>query len=103
MNVSLFITLLTGFSAVTGLITQFVKNILDECGKKYVSNLLATIIACIVGVCGTGIYYVFYSIEFTPINITCMILMGLATSVGAMTGYDKIVQTLEQFGQLRNK
>lgn len=96
MNISLFITLLTAFSTVTSLITQFAKKILDEKGKTYSSNILVSIIACIVGICGTGIYYVFYSIEFNIINIICMILMGLATSLGAMLGYDKVIQTINQ-------
>ena len=98
MNVSLFITLLTAFSTVTSLITQFVKNILDEKGKTYSSNILVAIIGCIVGVCGTGIYYILYTVEFNLINVTCMILMGLASSMGAMLGYDKVAQTIKQLG-----
>ena len=98
MNVSLFVTLLTAFSTVTSLLTQFVKKILDEKGKTYSSNILVAIIGCIVGVCGTGVYYILYTIEFNLINITCMILMGLASSMGAMLGYDKVAQTIKQLG-----
>lgn len=98
MNVSLFITLLTAFSTVTSLITQFFKKILDEKGKTYSSNILVSIVACIVGICGTGVYYILYSIDFNLINVTCMILMGLATSLGAMVGYDKVAQTIKQLG-----
>ena len=96
MNVSLFITLLTAFSAVTSLFTQFMKKILDEKGKTYSSNVLVAIIGCIVGICGTGVYYILYSIDFNLINVTCMILMGLASSMGAALGYDKVTQTLKQ-------
>lgn len=98
MTVSLFLTLLTMFSTVTSLFTQFVKKILDEKGKTYSSNILVAIIGCLVGVCGTGVYYILYTIEFNLINITCMFLMGLASSMGAMLGYDKVAQTIKQLG-----
>ena len=35
-------------------------------------------------------------IDFNLINVTCMILMGLASSMGAALGYDKVTQTLKQ-------
>lgn len=96
MTVSLFLTLLTMFSTVTSLLTEFIKKFLDEKGKTYSSNILVAIIGCIVGVCGTGIYYILYVVEFNLINIVCMILMGLASSMGAMLGYDKVAQTIKQ-------
>lgn len=98
MSVSLFITLLTGFSVVTSLCTECAKKILDEMGKTYASNVVVFIIACIVGICGTGVYYILSMTEFNAVNITCMILMGLATSVGSMVGYDKLIQSLQQLG-----
>lgn len=96
MNVTLFITLLTAFSAVTGICTECCKKLLDSLKVTYVSNILAFIIACVVGIGGTAIYYAVCSIEFNAINIVCMILMGIATSVGAMVGYDKVIQTIKQ-------
>ena len=98
MSVSLFVTLLTMFSLVTSLSTQFIKKILDDMGKTYSSNVLVAIIGCIVGICGTGVYYILCSVEFNLINITCMILMGLASSMGASLGYDKVLQTIKQLG-----
>lgn len=96
MTVALFITLITVFSTITGLFTEGMKKLLE--GTKIVipSNILAFITACIVGIGGTGVYYVLNSIEFNAINIVCMILMGLATSLGAMVGYDKVIQTITQ-------
>ena len=96
MNVSLFITLLTSFSVVTSLCTEGIKKILNEKGVTYASNILASIVACIVGICGTGVYYIFSEMEFNAINITCMILMGLATWLCATVGYDKVIQTISQ-------
>ncbi len=96
MNVTLFITLLTVFSTITSVITEGCKKILDDTTISYSSNVLAFIVACIVGVSGTGVYYVLNSIDFNLANIVCMMLMGVATSIGAMVGYDKVVQTIGQ-------
>lgn len=96
MNITLFIALLTMFSAVTSIITEGCKKMLDGTTISYSSNILAFIVACVVGIGGTGVYYVLNSIEFNTVNIVCMLLMGLATSIGAMVGYDKVIQTIAQ-------
>lgn len=97
MNVTMFITLLATFSSVTCLCVEGVKKILDELKVKYASNIVACIVGCIVGVGGTAAYYALNSIVFTHVNITAMLMMGLAVSLGSMVGYDKIVQAIEQF------
>lgn len=97
MTVALFIMLLTAFAAITGICTEGVKKMLDEAGVKYASNVVAFVIACIVGIGGTAIYYVLAGVAFTSVNVICMILMGLATAIGAMVGYDKVIQTIKQF------
>lgn len=100
MNVTLFIALLVVFSTITSLCTEATKKILNELNVKYATNILVVVLSLIVGAAGTGVYYVLFSIEFNAINIVCMPLMGLATAVGSMVGYDKVIQTIEQ---LRNK
>lgn len=97
MTVSMFVTLLTAFAAITGLCVEGVKKILDEIGKTYISNLLACIVGGIVGIGGTAAYYAIAGIAFTGVNIICMVLMGVSTAVGAMVGYDKLIQTIQQF------
>lgn len=96
MNITLFVTLLAFFSAITGLCTEGCKKILDEIKVPYASNVLAFIIACVVGVGGTAAYYIISSIEFNTVNIVFMILMGFACSLCAMVSYDKVVQTIGQ-------
>ena len=96
MTISLFITLLTIFSTITGVLTEATKKLLDEYKKSYSSNVIAFVCACIVGIGGTAIYYQFNSIPFTINNIICMVLMGITSSIGAMVGYDKIIQTIKQ-------
>ena len=96
MTTSLFVTLLTVFSAVTSVCTEAGKKILDDMDIHYSANLLAFIIACVVGIFGTAAAYVLCSIDFNAINVVCMLLMGVATSVGATVGYDKVMQTISQ-------
>ena len=101
MSISLFITLLTAFSTVTSVVTEGAKKLFNKESIIYSSNILVFVIACIVGIGGTGIYYILDSIEFTTINIVCMILMGVATSIGSMVGYDKVIQTINQLKTLK--
>ena len=96
MTVQMFITLLTAFSAITSLCTEACKKILDGANIKYASNILVFIIACVIGIGGTGVYYVFGGICFDAINVICMILMGIASAIGATVGYDKVIQTISQ-------
>ena len=96
MSIALFITLLTMFSVITSVCTEGCKKLLDEAKVTYASNVLVFIIACIIGIGGTCIYYVLNHIEFNVINVVCAALMGLATSIGAMVGYDKVIQTIKQ-------
>lgn len=96
MTVSLFLMLLTIFSAITGICTEGFKKIFEEDDIKYSSNVLAFGIACTVGCVGTIIYYVLCGIPITINNLICMVLMGFASAMGAMVGYDKIIQTIKQ-------
>lgn len=103
MTVTMFIMLLTAFSTLTGLCTEGIKKLLDEQGVSYASNLLACIVGLIVGVCGTAAYYVIATIPFSAVNVVCMVLMGVASAVGAMVGYDKLMQMLKQLVEKANK
>lgn len=96
MTVALFITLVTVFATVTGLATEAVKKILDSKAITYASNIVASIIAAIVGIGGTAAYYIISGVPFTAANIVCMILMGVAVAVGSMVGYDKVTQAIAQ-------
>lgn len=96
MTVSMFLILLSAFSLIVGLLTQAIKKLLDGLGAKYSSNVVAVIVSAIVGIGGTAVYYVIAGIPFSAVNIICMLLMGIATAVGAMVGYDKVIQTIKQ-------
>ena len=94
MTVQIFLALLTGFSVITSLITEAVKKVLINCTKY---DLIALITALVVGGGGTCLYYYLSNIPFTGHNIVYAFLMGLASALVAMVGYDKVVQAIEQF------
>ena len=96
MTVSMFLILLSAFSLIVGLITQALKKLLDSLGVSYSSNVVAAIASAVVGIGGTAAYYLIASIAFNAVNIVCMLLMGVATAVGSMVGYDKVIQTVKQ-------
>lgn len=100
MTVSLFITLLTLFSTVTSLMTEGVKIALGDRKINFSSNLLVLIISVIVGIGGTAVFYYAVGIPFIGINLVAMLLMAPANALGAMVGYDKVIQTIEQINTI---
>lgn len=98
MTVSAFLLLLTVFATVTSLLTEAVKKFLDEQKVNYASNIVVLVLAIIIGCGGTVIYYINFQVPFTALNSVYLALMGIANWVGAMVGYDKIKQAIEQIG-----
>lgn len=92
MEVGTFVFLLTVCSVMTGLITEAIKKmtVVDE------PNILAGIVALIVGVL-TGLGYLLYAgLVFNFINIASIFLLALFSWLCAMLGYDKVIQTISQ-------
>lgn len=92
MTVTTFLVLLSAFTVITGLVTEAIKQVYAER-----TNLVALIVALIVGCGGTCIYYQLNGIVFDVNNIIYAILMGFASGLAAMCGYDKVKQAIEQF------
>lgn len=103
MTLTLFMALLVILAVCVSLITEAVKKFLDEAEVKYSSNVVVLIVALLVGAGGTALMYLFMGIAFTPPNIVCMVLMAVAVWVGAMVGYDKVIQMMEQLKNLKLK
>ena len=95
MTVEIFLTLLVFFSTATSLATEAFKKLV---GNKIPYNILVLILAMIVGCVGVYVYYILNNIEINSINIIYLILMGIANWIGAMVGYDKIKQLINQMG-----
>lgn len=98
MTAPMFLMLLAAFSSISGLITEGIKKLIND--KKNLSyNLLALIVALIVGGVGCVIYYQLTGIPYTTNNIIYIVLMGLSSGLSSMVGYDKIKQMIQQFSK----
>ena len=95
MNTTTFLMLLSAFSVISGLVTEAIKKLVnDKANLSY--NLVALIVALVVGCCGCAIYYQLNGILFDVNNIIYMVLMGLASGLVSMVGFDKIKQAVLQ-------
>lgn len=103
MTVVLFMTLLVILSVAVSLCTEAVKKLLTSTKVTYSANLVVLAVSVIVGIGGTAFTYLCMGIPFTFANVVSMFLMGVAVWVGAMVGYDKVLQMVEQLKTLRLK
>lgn len=103
MTVNTFLMLLSGFCVLTSVFTEGIKKFLDSMNIKYASNIIVLILALIIGIAGTAIFYIFSEIPFSLVNIICMFLMGCANWLGAMGLYDKLIQSIKQIVGVKNK
>lgn len=101
MSISLFLTLLAFLAVAVSFLTEAVKKFCEGKKIQYSSNVVVLAISIIVGIAGTAVAYIFLGIPFTPPNIICMVLMALAIWIGAMVGYDKVIQLIEQVKNIK--
>ena len=94
MTVNLFLALLVVLAVAVSLVTEAVKKALGD--KSYSSNVVVLWVSIIVGASGVILAYIFMKIPFTTVNTVCIPLMAIAVWVGAMVGYDKVVQMIGQ-------
>jgi len=93
----LFLLGLLVCSTLTGLLTEAVKKLCEEHGFSYYANTLAGIDAAVVSVL-VGMGYVLYvGIPVTTQVVICLVALILLSWVGAMVGYDKVIQAVSQF------
>ncbi len=92
MTVEMFLALLLGFSVLASLVTEAIKKLFSADG-----NITAFVVAIIIGLVGTLIYYQLGNIDFNLNNIIYAILMGLASSLTSQLGYDKIKEAIQKF------
>lgn len=96
MTVTVLLIILTICATITSILTEAVKKFLDGSNINYASNILVLIIAIIVGCGATALYYVNANVPFNALNSVYLALMGVVNWVGAMVGYDKVKQAIEQ-------
>ena len=96
MSTTLFITMFTVGAAAAALLTEAVKKFYANAGKECSPNAVALVNAVVIGAGGTAVVYMLMDIPWTVNNIICLILMAGCVWIGAMIGYDKVVQLLKQ-------
>lgn len=102
MTITLFMALLVVFAVVTSLATEAVKGFLDSFTfVEYASNVVVLFVAVAVGAVGTATAYILLGISFTLSNVICIGLMAFTVWIGAMVGYDKAIQLIEQIKMLK--
>lgn len=94
MDGSIFLSLLLSFSAISSLATEGIKTLIGD--KKISYNILALVVAMIVGGVGMCFYYQLSNIPFTINNIIYLILMGVSSGLTSMVGYDKVKEAISQ-------
>lgn len=90
--------LLAVTSALTTLATEAVKKMIPE-GKQYSKNVLAGIVAIVIGVAvSIGYCVLTHTPATSDVIVYAACLIGLSW-LCAMLGYDKVVQTITQVGK----
>lgn len=99
MTTTMFLMLLSAFSVLSSLVTEGIKKVFsDKTNLSY--NIVALVVALVIGGGGTAIYYQLNEILFSVNNIIYAVLMGLASGLVSMIGFDKVKQAI---AQLTNK
>ena len=95
MTTTTFLMLLSSFSVLSGLVTEGIKKLIsDKTNMSY--NIIALVVALVIGGAGSAVHYQLNAIPFNLNNIIYLVLMGLASGLCSMVGFDKIKQAIEQ-------
>ena len=95
MTTTTFLMLLSAFSVLSGLVTEGIKKLIsDKANMSY--NVIALVVALVIGGAGSAVYYQLNAIPFNLDNIIYLVLMGLASGLCSMVGFDKIKQAIKQ-------
>lgn len=96
MNVSTFLFMLLIVSIFTPLVVQGIKMLLEERHLKYYSNTLAAIVSVTISLT-VGIFYtVLLSVPVDAKLVVIIIALAFLGWLGAMIGYDKVIQAIKQ-------
>jgi undecaprenyl pyrophosphate phosphatase UppP len=98
MSTVSFLFLLSFFATLTGLVVEAIKKIMKDKDNRS-DNLIALVTALIIGFIGTLLYYYFNNVTFEMKHLVFAILMGFASGLVAMNGYDKVKAMIEQLGK----
>lgn len=101
MNISVFVIAFVIESIIASLLTQAIKKAMENAKKDYSANVIALIVAFVIGIGVTVGYMIFNSIPFTAQSVIIVVAMTGCVWMGAMLGYDKVKQALEQIAKIK--
>lgn len=93
MSMTIFFVFLSIGAVMNSLFTEALKMAFSNVP----ANVIALVSAVVIGVGVTSAMYVIWEIPFDIKNIVCIIILTFYIWLGSMVGYDKIMQTFEQF------
>lgn len=96
MSFEVFMLGLFIVSALTGLVTQAIKKWKDERGKTYYANALAGYVSVAVSFVVSAGYVILTDTAINAKLAVYLISLILLSWIGAMIGYDKVIQTIAQ-------
>ena len=97
MTLEIFLMGLMMVSTLTSFVTEAVKTIFTEHNWKYSANTIAGICAFVVAL-AVGVCYVLFTDTAVTTQVVIVIFALVILSwLCAMVGYDKVIQSLEQF------
>ena len=96
MTLTLFISLATGLSLVSSLITEAIKKEFNATKP----TLIVAIVAAITGWGGGAISYALMNIGYDTPNIICLVLLAPTIWLMATLGYDKVMEVIKQLAGL---
>lgn len=97
VNFETFLLGLLVISTLTGLVTESVKKIMIEHNVDYRANTIAGLVSLVLSAAiGTG-YIFINNIGFTAQVVVYLIALIFMSWLCAMVGYDKVIQTINQF------
>lgn len=97
MTLEVFLLMLLIVSTLTGLITEAVKNWLNERDKRYYANALAGYVAVVMSVMIGIAYIILVGAVINAQMFVYLIALVLLSWLSAMVGYDKVIQAISQF------
>lgn len=103
ITIDIFLLGLLVTSTATSLVTEAIKKLLTESGVQFKSNMLAGVISIVLSAAIGIAYSVMSSLEITADLVVCMVALMFASWLCAMVGYDKVIQTIQQFTSANNK
>lgn len=96
MTLHIFLLALMIVATFTTLITQAIKTLLEEHGKKYYSNTLAGIVAIILSIGLAVGYAIVKGLNFDAAYVVYIIALTVLGWLSAIVGYDKVTQAMTQ-------